>query len=380
MDGVDIQEDNNLDDDCEIVFFANKKQITYDQPIDLIEKQVNNELINYPNNVELLLIIGQINLKFKNDSVQALQIFKRVLILDPLNIDSRIEIINLLIQQKQQQNTQYIEILISECMKLDPNYWRVTFMKGMYYLAFFKSQQAIQVLEQGNQIFQNNIWINTLLAQLYSEQQKNNSKVLLQEVTQFKKLNYQVLTGIALTYLNLKEYELAQFYSDKILKINKNSCPAYNIQAQINKFYHKNLEMCFQNSLKCIQIDSNQVQAAYDLYLYYLNKGDEKNKDIYLKKITQLQMTNQQILYQGLQEIYSMHENDLKLSNYYYRKIMRVNPKNLEANLIFLQQGYFEDNEELLQSSINFLNKQKLQNFDDIMDYNTVSQLNFQFL
>ncbi|KAL4479118.1 hypothetical protein ABPG72_008948 [Tetrahymena utriculariae] len=380
MDGLAIQKDNKLDDDCEIVFFANKQQITFNQPIELIEQQVQDKLLKDPNCIDYLLILGQIKYKFKNDLVRSLEIFKHVLILDPLNIDGRLEIINLFLAKKLYKSTQNLEILFSECFKLDPNYWRVTFMKGMYYQLIFKIQESIQILREGNQIFQNNLWIKILLAQQYCEDKKEACEELLQQALQLKKFNYEVLTGISIICLSQQQYDLAQFYLNKVLKINNNSSSAYSIQAFINKKYHKNLEMCLQNSLKSLELNSTNTLAIDTLYIYYFQKSDEEKKHIYLKKISEQQNINQQKFYEKLFKIYCMYENNLNLSKYYYRKIIRINPRNMQANLIYLKQEDFEDSEELLQSSINFLNEHQLNVFDDNLDYDSVSQLTLQIL
>ncbi|KAL4432701.1 hypothetical protein ABPG74_011522 [Tetrahymena malaccensis] len=381
MDDLTISENQKLDDDCEIVFFVNKKQITFDQPIDLVEKQIKDRLIKDPNSTDLLLILGQIKYKFKHDLNQALEIFKRVLILDPLNIDSRLEIINLLLAKKLQQSIQKLEILFQECFKLDPNYWRITFMKGMYYQMIFKCQESIQVLRQANQTFENNLWIKILLAQQYCQEKKEDCQILLQQALQFKKFNYEVLTGMSIIYLNLQLYEEAQFYIKKVFKINKNSSSAYGIQAYIDKKYHKNLEMCLQNSLKSLQLNSNNTLAIDNLYIYYYIERDEEQKQIYLKKFSELSNINQEAYYERLFKIYGMYENNSKLSQYYYHKIMRKNPLNLQANLIYLRLQHFEDNEDSFMSSINFLNEHQQKNSNNNLDeYNIVSQQTLQFL
>ncbi|KAL4469866.1 hypothetical protein ABPG72_011087 [Tetrahymena utriculariae] len=249
-------------------FFVNKQIIFVECSISEYEKQIQDKIRNDPNDITSLTILGQIQFQYNQDFQNSLATIKQGLQLDQLNIDLRLDLVEILIQYKQ---TLFKDILtlFKECYALDSSYWRCDYLKSYFAILINNNKLHRYSLERALQKQPNNIWVKISLAQCYAEinslknkaqeyletiehdiqnGQLQNKQQSLQQVAYRKYQNFELLRKMAITHYILNNQQKAEEYFQRALEMNPKSYKILSNLAQferlLNKDYNKSIEYC----------------------------------------------------------------------------------------------------------------------------------------
>ncbi|KAL4490769.1 hypothetical protein ABPG72_021823 [Tetrahymena utriculariae] len=310
------------------VFFANKEQICFEKPIKQIQNETEKKIQDNPRDVISLMILAQIQYKYQTKEKNALEVLKKILQIDPLNIDARLELVQILLRKKNLP-LKYTEVLINECFQLDENYWRIYYTKALRYLHQNQLLQSKLCISQSYEKFPKESWIRILYAQLLSEYKSTTklSQCLIQEDILKTKLDYESILRIAYLYGNLDNQDMSEKYLHKAIQLNSNSSKANNNLGYLYRFFKNDDDSCIKYCNKALEIDNNNEDSYYNLSASYSRKQDYKKSIDLLKKCIAINK-NYQYAYQELVYITYQHLKQLDLAYYFVQKLVKKFPSN----------------------------------------------------
>ncbi|KAL4461560.1 hypothetical protein ABPG74_016184 [Tetrahymena malaccensis] len=359
------------------VFFANKQEIQFEKPIKIIEKEIKQKLKANSRDVTSLLIQAQILYKYQLQEAKALEVLKKVLQIDPLNIDARLELVQILLKKKNlpQKN---IEVLIDECLQLDENYWRNHYTQALKYLQSDQLLKSKLCLAQCHERFPNVSHIRILYAQVLSEYKSccQLSQQIIQEEATKSKLDYESILRIAYAFGNFDNQEMCEKYLLMAIQINSNSSKANNNLGYFYRYIKKNDDLCIKYCKKALEIDPNNQDSYYNLSASYSSKEDYKNSTISLKKCLDINKN----YYQAYQDLIYITYNNLKqidVAFYLIQKLIKMFPNN-QYGLYFLSyiQLYdLENQSQLIKRDLELTEIAKLNLIKNVLQMG--SKFNF---
>ncbi|EAR94848.1 tetratricopeptide repeat protein (macronuclear) [Tetrahymena thermophila SB210] len=318
-------------------FFYEKKQENFRGSLDDIEKQIDKILQLQPKNIRSLLIKAQILYKYKLQFDEALRILQIVIQIDKINIDARLDIIQICILKKL-KNIQQQQFLLDECFQLDNLYWRNLYIQCIFFFHQEKVDDVFNIAKQQIDLMPYNYWLMAQMAQIYSDRKMGTdleeSKQIVDKIMKEEEKDFEIMIRLAYTYINLQENELTEQLLTKALELNPNSTKAYNNYGyllRVNKDYQKSIDMC----QKAIILDSNYLDAIYNAACSYFNLQDYENSVKLFKKCTQI---NRQKLnsYQELAYIYMELIKEENSASYYLSKFPKQFPNDEYGNNLYV--------------------------------------------
>ncbi|KAL4475477.1 hypothetical protein ABPG72_013301 [Tetrahymena utriculariae] len=327
-----------------LVFYAEKQVILYNESIDETKKRIESQLQENENDIRLLSIYVQILHQYDNDYILALKYIKKILQINKKDVDTRLELI-IIILQYFVGNVDECQNILNECLEIDVNYWRTHFIQIKYYDFLIKGnsfmmKQAKFLLNK----FPNNLWITVYYWQIAGDQEEFNfQEADIDFIENSEYLDFEMLRRIAYYFQRIGKKDLAQQLQKQSLKLNPKSFVNLNNYAQLLRDSFNNNKDCIYYCEKSLEYNPRYVIAMLNLAFTYqfLEQYETSNK--YIKRLIEIQ-NNKSIFFEGLIQNYINLDQQEK-AIYYCQMANKKFPTNQEINMMY---SY-----ELIQQQVN---------------------------
>ncbi|KAL4429722.1 hypothetical protein ABPG74_001408 [Tetrahymena malaccensis] len=334
-------------------FFVNKQIVFVECQISKYEQEIQVKIKNDPNDITSLTILGQIQFYYNQDFQSSLATIKKGLQLDQLNIDLRLDLLEILFQYKQGYFKDILT-LFEECYTLDPNYWRCDYIKSYFAILLNNNKLHRYSLERALLKQPNNFWVKISLAQCYAEIKSlkykaqeyletielnvQNSQLLSEQqsqvVNECKQYNFELLRKMAITHYLLNNYQKAEEYFQRALEMNPKS---YKIMSNIAQFerlhkkdYNKSLEYCKQ----ALHYQPDCYLSLFNCAVSYERLGEEEKFIEIIKRSLKIKKSKQnyhQIAY------YFWRKGNMDQTAYFSKKLIEKDTSYIYSYYLYIQ-------------------------------------------
>ncbi|EAR87990.1 tetratricopeptide repeat protein (macronuclear) [Tetrahymena thermophila SB210] len=316
------------------VFYAQKQVITFNDQIDLVKNRVENQLKAQPKDIKLLLVMAQIYHLYYNNYKLALNLIKKVLQIDPKNVDARLDLVDIMKYHSVGESSGK-QTLLEECLELDKYYWRIYFIQLKVYDSMklsnlFLLSKAIEYLE----MFPNNFWLKTYYLQIDTDMSQQNK---IQDLTYLKEseyLDFEMLRRLAYITKNQQEKDFSILCEEYSIRLNPNSFYSLNNLAYSIAKYKDNQQKSIEYYKKALEQNPNYFTTLKNLVITYEDIKDYTNSLQYLKRILR-QNKKSEFAYRMMIGN-SFKDQEFKIGLFFAKKSVELFPNQFDLLISYL--------------------------------------------